>query len=637
MDFAKLDMQSLINVHVSSKDNSNALENLDPSFLRENPQLVNAYSTIKWDSIGSLNTLISIVEQLVVKYKDPNIAIKTAIEKIYCQLLERYPLFFGYWKRFTAVEYQLFGLKKSIDTLARAVQVFPTSLELWCDYLNVLCANSPTEVELIRKKFRMAKEKVGFQFLSHTFWDKYIDFETKHSHWHNLGSIYQELITIPLHQYAKYGGAYKAYLLSDNADVKDSNVDIKLKKTQKLVNAIWPYESKIKQNFFNLTPIAPEEIQNWEQYLDFLISSKNKFSREFVHSVFERCLIPCFYYEHCWIKYVNWCEEVYDWQVIVEMYQRGLSSLPTNCKTFRLKYLSFLKKNYRNKKDYVYTLYSQAVATYIKFWPSDTFLLKDYLAMFKRFYFSSMIEQDDETIFDQQKSYSAFLENALSKFLEGKIDKNIPLQDMVNDINVSIVVVELIKNTWLVLKNTIQTRKFFIAYSKNPLIKSSVTFWLTYYKFEKSLQNFTKLNKFVNDLGSVIFLPTAIVRDILDDYQNFFLLNASVADYQMFVPAIHTQKEIDPILLIGSKFNDPTWSPGQFQNISEWHKRREFRENGHPGVIEDRPRITNIILQQNSRWFSNCPPPLPAFSNLEKINQPLKYDDYMSQYLKFSK
>lgn len=626
-------MEATIGVDYGTQEIPDALNGLDPSFLRENPQLVNAYTKIKWDDINSLNTLISAVEQVVIKYKDPNVNIKSAIEKIYDQLLGKYPLLFGYWKRFTAVEYQLFGLQKSINTLARAVETFPTSIELWCDYLNVLCANNPNEVDLIRRKFRTAKTLVGFQFLSHTFWDKYIEFETKHGEWGNLGKIYGELITIALHQYAKYGAAYKAYLRSGKATFQDDDVDAKLKKTQILVNAIWPFESKIKQSFFNLVPVAQTELQNWCQYLDFILLNRQKynFTDLFITSVFERCLIPCLYYEHFWLKYVDWFEGLAELPQIVELYQRGCAMLPLNCKSFRVKYLGFLKKSFRLNKDYVYSLFQEAAATYIKRFPSDVFVMTDYLALLKRYQFSSSISQTEQEVLQVQINYANYLETAIMNYLQSKIEKDIPLQEMINDTNISTVVVELIKITWLALKNTMQTRKYFISYNKNPLMRSSVTYWLTYYKFEKWCRNYTKLNRFINDIGIKIFLPTAIVNDLVDDYRNFYLANSNVVHWQSFASNVHERKEVDPILLTQFKVNDPTWSPSLRRESNDWHKTREFKENGHPGLADERPQITNLICQHKSKLFDNQAPSIPAFRNLEKINQPLKYNDYLTK------
>lgn len=641
----KVTMQPASDVFSVSKNSSSALKGLDTSFLKDNAQLVKCYQEIQWDNIGSLNALVASIEQVVVKYKDPNDAIKKAIEDIYMELLQKYPLFFGYWKRFTAVEYQLFGLEKSIATLAKAVEVFPTSLELWCDYLNVLCANSSIAVELIRTNFRIAKEMIGYQFLSHKFWDIYIEFESSHKQWRNVSSIYQELITIPLHQYAKYGAAYKTFLLSEHSTIADEEVDVKLHTTQQVVTAIWPFESKIKQSFFNLNPIPSEELENWDRYLDFLLNNKSElhFTKVLIKAVFERSLIPCLYYEHFWIKYANWIgmENQSDIHTVVELYQRGTSALPISSKMFRAQYLTFLKRAFTKDKDFVFTIFTEATAEYMKLWPSDSFLMAEYLSLLKRFQFGSTIEQQDREILSKQTSYSKFLESTVTSYLDRNMDRNIPLHDMVNDYNLSVVVVELIKVTWLVLKNAMQTRKHFNLLSKNPLLKSSVSFWLTYYKFEKSNQNFTKLNKFINNLGTEIFLPTTIINDILADYKTFYLTNATIADYQTLSATADNRNEIplvDPILYSQLKINNPRWIPGQYRYNADWHKTREFKENGHPGIIDEKPQVSNILIELSSKSFGNNPPSLPTFRNLEKINQPMKYDDIFNKdYLKIDK
>lgn len=619
--------------------NLNALDGLESSFLRDNSQLVEAYENIDWKSVQSLNALVGSVEQVVIKYKNPNEKIKRAIETIYLQLLQRYPLFFGYWKRFTAVQYQLNGLAKSIATLGKAVEAFPNSLELWCDYLNVLCANNAGEVELIRKNFRIAKDRVGYQFLSHPFWDKYIDFETKHEAWDHLSDIYAELVTIPIHQYAKYDTAYKSFLISANSPKKEPDLEVKLRNTQKIVSLIWPFESKIKQSFFNITPVSEEELSNWDEYLKFLTHNqlKHSFSSKLIKATFERCLVPCLYYEHYWIMYADWSEQVQplDLHTNIELYQRGMSMLPMNLRQFRFKFLTFLQKNYRNEKDYIFLIFGQTISSIIKLYPYEALLLTEYLAMLRRHRCGTSIDEDDKVIYDQLTSYSKELESAIKNYINHTVDKNALLQCLINDLNLPIIVVELIKTTWLVLKNTMQTRKYFNFYSKNRLFQSSVAFWLTYYKFEKSNQNFARLNKFVNDLGVEIFLPLTIMNDILNDYRSFYLANSNAGVYQTVRNGDDGGSEfhmMDPILLIQLKLNNPQWYPGRYKQSLDWHRSREFRENGHPNILDDKPQISNTVLDQTTKIFGNRQLPLPTFRNLERINQPLKHDDIFSKY-----
>lgn len=189
-----------------------ALRGLDTQFLQDNTALVQAYRGLDWSDISSLTQMVDVIEQTVVKYGNPNDSIKLALETILWQILRKYPLLFGFWKRFATIEYQLFGLKKSIAVLATSVKWFPTSLELWCDYLNVLCVNNPNETDFIRNNFEIAKDLIGKQFLSHPFWDKFIEFEVGQKNWHNVQRIYEYIIEVPLHQYARFFTSYKKFL-----------------------------------------------------------------------------------------------------------------------------------------------------------------------------------------------------------------------------------------------------------------------------------------------------------------------------------------------------------------------------------------------------------------------------------------
>lgn len=617
-------------------EKEDALKGLDLTFLKENGSLVETYRDLRWDSIDLVNKLVSTIEQVVLKYRNPNNSIKNSLDLMFKQLLQKYPLFFGYWKKYTAVSYQLFGLEKSISVLAKSVEVFPTSLELWCDYLNVLCANNSSEVELIRNKFRLAASLIGFQFLSESFWDKYIEFETKHSEWDKLGDIYKTLITIPLHQYARYGTAFRALLNSDRTSIKDFNIDSEIKKTQGLVNAVWPFESKIKQSFFNLSPVSEEELGNWDQYLKFLVDNKEKLglSKDLIKSAFERSLVPCYYYDYFWGKYLKFLRDTDEDIVnIIDIYQKGIKILPIESREFRLNFILYLKRNFRKNKEYVFTAFTQTIAYYLIIWPNDSKLMREYLSLLKRYEYSSNIDQTDKEILSKQTSFSNFLNATVNNYLEGKRDTSIPLQDMMTENTFPIVVVELIKINWLVLKNTMQTIKYLNQFSKNSALKSSVAFWLFYYKFEKSSKNFSKLNKFISHLGSEILLPTQIINDILLDYQTFYLLNSNVTNYQSLSNSkgSNDDNSIDPILYSQLKINNPTWTPTKSTTSLDWHKSKHFKSNGHPGIMVEKPQLTNLVIERDSKSFGKQAPQLPTFRNLEKLHQPVKYDKFFSK------
>lgn len=612
-----------------------ALRGLDTQFLQDNTALVQAYRGLDWSDISSLTQMVDVIEQTVVKYGNPNDSIKLALETILWQILRKYPLLFGFWKRFATIEYQLFGLKKSIAVLATSVKWFPTSLELWCDYLNVLCVNNPNETDFIRNNFEIAKDLIGKQFLSHPFWDKFIEFEVGQKNWHNVQRIYEYIIEVPLHQYARFFTSYKKFLNEKNLKTT-RNIDIVLRKTQTTVNEIWQFESKIKQPFFNLGQVLNDDLENWSRYLKFVTDPSKSLDKEFVMSVFDRCLIPCLYHENTWMMYIKWLtkKNISD-EVVVDIYQKANTFLPLDFKTLRYDFLRFLKRKYRSNNTLFNNIFNETVSRYLKIWPNDILLMTEYLCMLKRHSFKNSLDQSPKEILEKQTSFTKILETSITNYINNQIDAKVHLQTLINDKNLSIVVVELIKTTWLVLKNNMQTRKYFNLYQKNLLIKNSVPFWLTYYKFEKSNVNFTKLNKFIRELGVEIYLPTTVMNDILTDYKTFYLTHSNIVTYESSIIDSNT---FDPILYPELKMSNPKYDPvlNTTANV-DWHKKTEWKEAGHIGITTERPQISNSIIECNSGTLIQKPISLPNFRNLEKINQVKINDLYTEEFLKEGK
>lgn len=613
---------------------TDVLSGLDASFLQDNDALVTAYKDIDWHNMDSLNLLVSSIERVVIKYKTPNSQIKEALKALFWQILDKFPLLFGYWRKFTAVVYQLDGLEASISILQKATELVPRSLELWGDYLNVLCANRADQVELIRESFIKAKTLVGYHFLSDSFWDKYIAFETKNENWDNLIEIYQELINIPLYQYAKYNQSYKKLLDSGKVSVKDATLVDKLKSTQKLVGLCWAYESKIKQSYFTLGSPSDVELQNWSEYVNYLTTNQEKIRIDnyYIQMTFERCLIPCAYFEKFWLMYTNWLFlQKYPLDKTIKIYQNGGKILPSNYRSFRYDFLFFLKRNYSNDKDIIFAEFQNTVASLIELWPKEVTPMAEYLVMLKRYKYSSQISQTEKEVISIQINYWKYLDICVNNYIKGNIDKSDPLQALINNNNLPAVIGNLIKHVWIVLRNKMQTMKYFNFFGKNKILKSSLTFWLLYYKFHKSSKNFIKLEKFINDLGSKILLPTTIIDDILTDYSRFYLTNSSVSIYQNSVrnQSIDEPLTVDPILYSQLKLHDPTWYPGKNFKVDPdvIYKSPLFKQNGHPGIIVEEPIITNSIISKVSQEFSDSPPNLPQFRNLERLNQLPKYFD----------
>ena len=321
---------------------------------------------------------------------------------------------------------------------------------------------------------------------------------------------------------------------------------------------------------------------------------------------------------------------------VIALYTRGNKSLAVQHTRFRSNFIIFLKKSFRKNKEYIFNVFTETIFTLLNYCPNQITLLREYLILMKRFKFSSSLGEKEREILGQQTSYTHLLEQSINNFIDDRIDKTNPLEEMINDYNLSIVVTELIKMTWLVLKNNIQTRKLFNRFGKMKQLNSSESFWLTYYKFEKTTKNFTKLNKFINNLGRKILLPTATINDILVDYRSFYLLNSNLNDYcdtLLLTESLQDEKLVDPILYSQFKINDPQWIRTEYSDMLpiDWYKTQIFQENGHPGLPLVRPQIANTIIEKDSKSFGQKPPSLPLFRNLEKINKQNKYKDIFTE------
>lgn len=608
----------------NSEDYRKITDGLEIGFLKDNAQWASRVQAVDWNEVSSIEALIKATEQLVLKYPSPNQRIKESIKRVFETVLSRFPLLFGYWKRFTAVQYQLNGLQSSIEVLSQAVDIFPNSLELWCDYLNVLIANNPEKVDQIRVNFQIAKGLVGLQFLSHPFWDKYIKFETDQQNWENLATIYREVSHVPLHQYSKYYTAYKEFAQSNNSiTVKGEEIDQIFLGTQKLVNQIWTYESQITQSFFNLSPLDQKQLDNWDQYLTFAIES-DAVSDELTKTLFRRCLIPCRNYEHFWLRFTGWLEDNCDVDTTLELYERAINRLPVEMLALRMKYLDFLKKMLRTDKEKTLDQYLQTLTQFSKLYPSQTAFVVEFLSTIRRVRFSSDLSQPDQEILAQQTAYASYLERNVRSFLDNSSKGDAKVREILTDHNLPLLVVELIKVTHFNLKNAMQTRKYFAEFESLPQIRNSTAFWLLYYKITKIVSDFNELERFIARLGRDIFLPTTLANDIVNDFKLFFMTNIEVSAYENEVHERRYVSGIDPLLELDFKINDPLWTkpkPGERQ-------RKDCRNNGYIGFSLDKPEITNTIMEVNSKDLCNGPPPLPTFKNLEKINKNAVPKDY---------
>ncbi|KAL2439095.1 Pre-mRNA-processing factor 39 [Exophiala dermatitidis] len=300
----------------------------------------------------------------------------TTIRSIYDRLLAKFPLFFGYWKKYADMEFAIAGTEAAEMVYERGVASITNSVDLWTNY----CAfKSETchDADVIRELFERGAVYVGLDFLAHPFWDKYIEFEERLESFDRIFAILARIISIPMHQYARYFEKYRQMAqtrpltaivppgtltqlqmdlenegLGYKAGLSQTEVERELRVridayhlelfrvTQTETTKRWTYEAEIKRPYFHVTDLDEAQLANWRKYLDFE-ESEGDYTR--IQFLYERCLVTCAQYEEFWLRYARWMlgqpgkeEEVRN------IYQRAACIfVPIALPTVRLQYAYF--------------------------------------------------------------------------------------------------------------------------------------------------------------------------------------------------------------------------------------------------------------------------------------------------------
>lgn len=186
--------------------------------------------------------------------------------------------------------------------------------------------------------FDRGAECVGLDFLSHPFWDKYIEYEELQEAHDKVFAILLRVIHIPMHQYARYFERFRQMchtrpleelvapeiLTRFRAEVEAESYgvpkteleverDIRAKadafyyevftRTQSETTKRWTYEAEIKRPYFHVTELENHQLINWRKYLDFEEEEGN-YAR--IVALYERCLVTCAFYDEFWFRYARW-------------------------------------------------------------------------------------------------------------------------------------------------------------------------------------------------------------------------------------------------------------------------------------------------------------------------------------------
>lgn len=264
----------------------------------------------------------------------------TTARSVYDRFLAKFPLLFGYWKKYADLEFSITGTEAADMVYERGVASISPSVDLWTNYCSFK-AETSHDADVIRELFERGAKSVGLDFLAHPFWDKYIEFEERVESYENIFAILGRVIHIPMHQYARYFERYRQsaqtrplvelaspeVLSQFRAEIEAASAhvppgakaeaeierDLRLRldtyhldifsKTQTETTKRWTYESEIKRPYFHVTELDEGQLSNWRRYLDF---EESEGSYERTQFLYERCLVTCAHYDEFWQRYARW-------------------------------------------------------------------------------------------------------------------------------------------------------------------------------------------------------------------------------------------------------------------------------------------------------------------------------------------
>ncbi|KAH7839009.1 hypothetical protein Vadar_033672 [Vaccinium darrowii] len=295
------------------------------------------------------DTWTSIISKIEKIYPDN-------IEKIcsvYDSFLSVFPLCHGYWRKFAAHKAHLCSVEEVVETFERAVRCATYCVGVWVEYcsFSMVAYEDPSDV---RRLFKRAMSFVGKDYLCHSLWDKYIEFEFSQQQWSLLALIYVQTLKFPTKKLHRYYDNFKKFVAIleakmerheyQSAEIESESVpdaaftaltdeissvfnnlldpstgSFSYKALQKyksigerfyqeaceLERKICCFEKNIRRPYFHVVPLDDNQLKNWHHYLDF-VEMQEDF--DWAVKLYERCLIPCADYSEFWMRYVEFME-----------------------------------------------------------------------------------------------------------------------------------------------------------------------------------------------------------------------------------------------------------------------------------------------------------------------------------------
>ncbi|KAF9586178.1 hypothetical protein BGW38_008895 [Lunasporangiospora selenospora] len=300
------------------------------------------------------------------------------VRVIYDAFLGRFPLCFGYWKKYSDLVFLSIGVDSAIEVFERGVKSIPNSVDLWVQYCSFVMEQKPNDRAATEQLFERGSKCVGMDFMPHVFWDKYIEFLEEKSETTKAVQLLEHIIKIPMHQYARYFEKYSQLVASrplnelipeerlaayknqlgagqeskegeEDAPQETSQTEEQLEaqirqlimesatqvytNTAMETNKRWPFEAEIKRPYFHVKPMDMPQLSNWRRYLDF---EETEGDVQRIRILYERCLVTCALYEEFWLRYGTWTRSQNNVDQLQDVYSRAVHFVPSTNPSTRL-------------------------------------------------------------------------------------------------------------------------------------------------------------------------------------------------------------------------------------------------------------------------------------------------------------
>ncbi|EGV63315.1 mRNA splicing protein [Yamadazyma tenuis] len=322
--------------------------------------LKDPYSVAKWDRL-----LQQSVQKLSKASTDQYLP---TVRAVFDALLTIYPLLENYWLKYAHLEYELANFVESKAIYNRALRYVSYSPRVWLAYLEFCLVADPVCVSnclQYLKLFESARSYVGFHYFSADFYKLYLEFLSTYKNIDptlNFQLKYERLLRyvleVPMYNYSPFFTSM--FDLIDSGELTHTS-DKGLRKnitdiyviTQYKAFKLYDFEKKLHP-YFDLKPIAINELKTWEKYMAYL---ELNYPHEYVIQAYERSVLATCNYNDLWLKYMNYLTNLNKLDSLNEVLKRAISLRKFNKKELidRLIDLNLFNSNFLVSKNLLST------------------------------------------------------------------------------------------------------------------------------------------------------------------------------------------------------------------------------------------------------------------------------------------